>query len=71
MANHLTGSVEVLLFNSPNIATPTDMIVSASGQSIGADPDEVQIGRSGSQRSSVVFWTDDPAISTVGYPGPV
>jgi len=71
MVNHLTGSVEVLLFNSPNIPTPTDMIVSASGQAIGPDSDEVQIGRSGSQRSSVVFWTDDPAISTVGYPGPV
>lgn len=71
MVNHSTGSIEVLLFNSPNLSTPTETLSSPDGASIGPNTDQVQIGRSGSQRSSAEFWTDDPAISTAGFVGPV
>ena len=71
MVNHAAGSVVILLFNSPNTTYPTETLLSPDGVSIGPDTDQVQIGRSGSQRSSVDFWTDDPAISTMGFLGPV
>ena len=71
MVNHDVGSVQILLFNSPNLTTPTETLLSPDGVAIGPDTDQVQIGRSGSQRSSTEFWTDDPAISTGGFVGPV
>ena len=69
--NHATGQVEVRLFNSPNLTTPTESVVSATGQAIGPSTDTVQIGRSGRQAFSTVFWTDDPAVGTAGFIGPV
>ena len=69
--NQATGQIEVRLFNSPNVTTPTESIVSATGRAIGPSTDTVQIGRSGSQTFSVTFWTDDPALGTTGFIGPV
>ena len=69
--NQTTGQVEVRVFNSPNVTTPTETIVSATGLAIGASTDTVQIGRSGTQAFSTTFWTDDPAIATSGFIGPV
>ena len=69
--NQATGQVEVRLFNSPNVTTPTETIVSATGLNIGSSTDTVQIGRSGTQAFSTTFWTDDPAIATSGFIGPV
>ncbi len=71
MVNHDTGTVWLLLFNSPNGTTPTDILLSSDGSSIGWNTDQVQIGRSGSQRSSIAFWTDDPAIGPSTFIGPV
>ena len=67
MVNQAAGSVTILLFNSPNLTDPTEMLLSPDGVSIGTDTDQVQIGRSGSQRYSSEFWTDDPAIGTGGF----
>jgi hypothetical protein len=69
--NQTTGQVEVRLFNSPNVTTPNETIVSATGLAIGPSTDTVQIGRSGSQAFSTTFWTDDPALGTSGFIGPV
>ena len=71
MVNHSTGTVEVRLFNSPNLTTPTETLRTTSGIAIGAFTDTVQIGRSGSQNFASTFWTDDPAIRIAGYPGPI
>jgi hypothetical protein len=69
--NHTTGQIELRVFNSPNVTTPTETIVTATGQAIGSRADQVQIGRSGTQSFSSAFWTDDPALSTTGFIGPV
>ncbi|MEO8423490.1 MAG: hypothetical protein ABI595_06200 [Actinomycetota bacterium] len=69
--NHATGQIELRVFNSPNLTTPTETLVTAAGQTIGSRPARVQMGRSGSQAFSVVFWTDDPALSTTRFVGPV
>ncbi|MFN8233345.1 MAG: hypothetical protein U0V56_07705 [Actinomycetota bacterium] len=66
----VNGQIDLLIFNSPNSATPTDAATSGPGRRISA-PSEVQIGRSGTQPFSATFWTDDPAISATGYPGPI
>ena len=71
MVNQAAGSVTILLFNSPNDTDPTETLLSPDGVSIGPDTDQVQIGRSGSQHYSTEFWTDDPAIGTGGFLGPV
>lgn len=65
-----TGTIQVQLFNSPNLTIATETFVANSALVTGST-DEVEIGRSGSQNFSTVFWTDDPAISTRGYVGPV
>jgi hypothetical protein len=65
-----TGTVELKLFNSPNEVAPTETI-KVSNARIGSATDRVQIGRSGTQTSSSVFWTDDPALSSTRYVGPV
>ena len=69
--DHASGRIEVRVFNSPNLTTPSEILVTAPGQNIGARPDEVQIGRSGTQAFSSVFWTDDPALSRIGFVGPI
>ena len=66
-----TGQIDLLLFNNANSPTPTDSATSGPGQAIGRDGRSMHIGRSGSQHFSVVFWTDDPAVSTGGFLGPV
>ena len=66
-----TGQVEVRLFNSPNLPTPTDTAITAPGQQIGPSTDQVQIGRSATLSFSSVFWTDDPAVSNYAFVGPV
>ena len=68
--DHATGQIEVRVFNSPNLTTPSETLVTAAGQSIGSHPDRVQIGRSGSQSFSSDFWTDDPSLSITGFVGP-
>ena len=68
--NHATGQVELRVFNSPNLTTPTETLVTATGRAIGALPAQVQIGRSGTQAFFADFWTDDPALSTTNFIGP-
>jgi hypothetical protein len=67
--NHETGRAEVRLFNRPDATTPTDTAGSGSGNRFSASTSVVQIGRSGRQPSSAVFWTDDPAITSGGWLG--
>jgi hypothetical protein len=64
-----TGQVDLLLFNDPESTAPTDWATSGPGRAIGSGGGGVHIGRSGSQPFSVVFWTDDPAVSTSGFLG--
>jgi hypothetical protein len=71
MADQRSGVVELRLFNSPNSLTPTEVIVTASGSAIGTSTDRVQLGRSGTQAPTSVFWSDDPSLSRVGFVGPV
>lgn len=66
-----TGTVELRVFNSPNEVTPTETVKTMGGADIGRAADRVQIGRSGTQASTSVFWTDDPALSAARYLGPV
>jgi hypothetical protein len=61
--------VTVRLFNDADAISPTATLVS-SGGSIGDSTGQVQLGRSGSQSFAVTFWTDEPAVSTTGSPGP-
>jgi hypothetical protein len=68
--DHVSGTIEVRLFNSPNSTTPTSTFTSAAHQAIGSDTDGVQIGRSGTQRFASTFWTDDPAVGWTAYLGP-
>jgi hypothetical protein len=63
------GEVEVRLYNSGDISSPSGIAFGRS-QRIGPNTDVVQIGRSGTQPSSTDFWTDDPAVSESGFPGP-
>lgn len=69
--DHASGRIEVRVFNSPNLTTPTETMVTSSGQSIGSRPLRVQIGRSGTQSFSSSFWTDDPSLGTDRFIGPV
>jgi hypothetical protein len=68
--NHATGTAEIRLFNSATSTTPTSTALSSSGRSIGTMADAVQLGRAGSQRFAIVFWTDQPALATAGWIGP-
>jgi hypothetical protein len=69
MVNDATGTVALELFNNANSTTPTETL-QASGQNIGDAANRLQIGRLGHQSFSATFWTDDPALSTRGFPGP-
>ncbi|MEO8423491.1 MAG: glycosyl hydrolase [Actinomycetota bacterium] len=69
MVDHARGVVQVRLFNSSS-SSPTEVATSGSGNSIGYSANEFQYGRSGDQSFAVTFWTDDPALSTSGYPAP-
>ena len=69
-ADQSQGRVELRLFNTADSTTPTAVATSASGAALGTSTGQVQIGRSGSQAFAITFWTDDPAVSTTGYPGP-
>ena len=68
--NHLTGKVEIKLFNRPNSAKATQVVRADPGSGIGSSADRFQFGRSGHQPFAVTFWTDDPALSSLRYPGP-
>ena len=68
--DHSTGTVQIRLFNTITSATPTQVMTSAAGMSIGASADQFQFGRSGNQSFAVTFWTDDPAMSSTAYPTP-
>jgi hypothetical protein len=68
--DHVNGQVDIRLFNSPNSTVASDSATSGPGRAIGVRSGEVQIGRSGTQPFSITFWTDDPAVSGSGYPGP-
>jgi hypothetical protein len=65
----IAGQIELLIFNSPDSAIPTDSASSGPGQRVG-NGGGVHIGRSGTQPFSTVFWTDDPGVSTNGFLGP-
>ena len=66
----VTGTLDLRLFNSPNSLTPTDSATSGPGRPFLPTTNQVQIGRSGTQPFSAEFWTDDPAISGIGWLGP-
>ena len=68
--DHSTGTVQIRLFNTITSTTPTQVVTSAAGRSIGSSADEFQFGRSGNQSFAVTFWTDDPALSSTAYPAP-
>ena len=68
--DHVTGQIEVRLFNAPDLTVPTGIAITPSRQSIGPNTDAVQIGRSGTQAFSSGFWTDDPAVGRSGFLGP-
>jgi hypothetical protein len=69
-ADQSQGRAELRLFNTADSTTPTAIATSPSGQALGTSTGQVQIGRSGSQAFAITFWTDDPAVSTTGFPGP-
>lgn len=66
-----SGQIDLRVYNSPNSTTPTDSVTTGPGQAIGPNSSAVQIGRSGTQAFSAVFWTDDPVLSGSGYLGPI
>ena len=68
--NHETGKIEIKLFNRPNSAKATQVVRADPGSGIGSSADRFQFGRSGHQPFAVTFWTDDPALSSIRYPGP-
>jgi hypothetical protein len=68
--DHGSGAIEIRLYNDPSSTTPTTTATSASGRSIGARVTAVQFGRSGHQQTVGAFWTDEPAVSDMTYPGP-
>jgi hypothetical protein len=68
--NHSTGTVQIRLFNTITSTTPTQVVTSAPGRSIGSSADQFQFGRSGNQSFPVTFWTDDPAMASSAYPAP-
>jgi hypothetical protein len=68
--DHAAGQVEVRLFNSENASSPTGTATTPPRQVIGPNTDVVQIGRSGTLPFSTGFWTDDPAVSGLGFLGP-
>jgi hypothetical protein len=65
-----TGQVEVHLFNSPDLLTPTASAITDPGQKIGTNTDDVQIGPTRMHSPRYVIWTDNPAVSEVGFLGP-
>jgi hypothetical protein len=71
MVDHVTGTVSVDVFTSPNTLVPSTSFRSSSGRAVGSVSEQVQIGRSGTQSFATTFWTDDPALSTTGPIGPV
>jgi hypothetical protein len=68
MVDHRHGVVQVRLFNSSASLSPTEIDTSRSGSSIGSSANEFEYGRSGSQPFAITFWTDNPALSSTGYP---
>jgi hypothetical protein len=70
MVDQRTGEIQVAVFNSPEASIPSAALTTGSGNNVGSSTSQVQIGRSGSQHFSEVFWTDDPAVSTEGWIGP-
>jgi hypothetical protein len=68
MVDHVRGVVQIRLFNTSTGTTPTDVVTSRSGAAIGSSADEFLLGRSGHQRFAITFWTDQPALSSSGYP---
>jgi hypothetical protein len=64
------GEVEVRFFNSPAVVFPTGSVASGTGRAISSATNQFQVGRSGTQPFSVVFWTDEPALGVMGWLGP-
>jgi Glycosyl hydrolase family 26 len=69
--NHETGSVTIKLFDRPNSTRPTQVVSANPGPAIGFSADGFQFGRSGNQPFGLAFWTDNPALSSTRYLGPV
>jgi hypothetical protein len=69
-ADLAAGQVEVRFFNSPTSMFPTGFVASATGRAISTSTNQIQVGRSGTQPFTVVFWTDEPAVSVMGWLGP-
>lgn len=69
-ADHSAGYAEVHLYQSPNSRTPTEVLITATGQSLGASTDSVRIGKSGAQNHSPTWYMDAIKIDTAGWVGP-
>jgi hypothetical protein len=60
-ANHRSGTFALSISNDPSRVV-TRTTTSGPGRSIGPSVGQVQIGRSGTQKSSATFWTENPAL---------
>jgi hypothetical protein len=67
--DHVAGTVEVRLFNERDATVATETLLTSPGQSIGAGTDGVIFGAPVGRASSLVFWTDDTAVSWSGFLG--
>ena len=68
--DHIHGQVTIKLFDAPDSPRATQTVMSAAGAAIGPSVREIQFGRSGTQPFAFTFWTDLPALSSIGYIGP-
>jgi Glycosyl hydrolase family 26 len=70
MIDQRRGVIQVAVFTNEASSIPSATLTTGNWSNIGSSTSEVEIGRSGSQQFSEVFWTDDPAVSTTGWIGP-
>jgi hypothetical protein len=68
--DHRTGRVRIKIFAKANARRPTEVVRAGPRLDIGASADYFQFGRSGSNDFPITFWTDSPALSKRGFPGP-
>lgn len=69
--NSATGQGEIKLFLTPDSATPTETITSATGQALGTDVSSYRFGQGGGNTANYgPFWFDDVGASDTAYLGP-
>jgi hypothetical protein len=62
--------VQIKVFSEARSRHPSEVLRAGPRLDIGSDVDQFQFGRSGSNDFAITFWTDSPALSTVGFLGP-